>query len=379
MFDRYDLSSSLKEATRQKRQGTQDSVYYRITDSTFITKVPMKKLLSHVKTKKELTVFLGERMLENAERDGSREIVAWGYECKGTEKDMAYLSSNQEDADTKIILHALDATISGATEVRIHSPDTDVLVLSLRRYQELCPNTLFVTGRGQNQRVIKLQPIVSCLGSLKTAALPAFHALTGADNTGSFSGKGKATSWKAFDEASEEVIRGISHLGESDRPRSETVTAIEKLVCQFYVPKMNFSTVKELRWWLFRKKQAHSQNSFRLHWLHCSRQFSVPTISCWCGTMTRLQIQPYRRQRSLDGSGKKMKRHGFLLQLRCLPYLMLLFTWFDVSVSRKGAELTDVSAGNRVSSAPISAGVLIVVTTVRMRLMMMTTMIMMMR
>ena len=100
MFDRYDLSSSLKEATRQKRQGTQDSVYYRITDSTLITKVPMKKLLSHVKTKKELTVFLGERMLENAESDGSREIVAWGYECKGTEKDMAYLSSNQEDADT---------------------------------------------------------------------------------------------------------------------------------------------------------------------------------------------------------------------------------------------------------------------------------------
>ena len=135
-----------------------------------------------------------------------------------------------------------------------------MLVLSLRRYQELCPNTLFVTGRGQNQRVIKLQPIVSCLGPLKTAALPAFHALTGADNTGSFSGKGKATCWKAFDEACEEVIRGISHLGEKDRPRSETVTAIEKLVCQFYAPKMNFSTVKELRWWLFRKKQAQSEH-----------------------------------------------------------------------------------------------------------------------
>ena len=57
---------------------------------------------------------------------------------------------------------------------------------------------------------------------------------------------------------------------------------------------------------------------------------------------------------------------------------MLLFTWFGVSVSRKGAELTDVSAGKRVSSAPISAGVLSVVTTVRIRLMM-TTMIMMMR
>lgn len=39
VFDRYDLPSSLKTATRAQRQGTTDPVYYRITDSTQIAKL----------------------------------------------------------------------------------------------------------------------------------------------------------------------------------------------------------------------------------------------------------------------------------------------------------------------------------------------------
>ena len=198
IFDRYDLPSSLKEATRLRRQGKHDQVYYRITSSTHIAKVTMKKLLSHVKTKKELTEYLAEKTIEHAQRNGTRVVVAYGCECKGSKKDMAYLKSDQEEADTKILLHALDASANGATEIQIHSPDTDVFVLSLRRYPDLCQNTVFITGKGQHHREIKLKSIVSALGPLKTAALPAFHALTGADNTGSFSNKGKATCWKAY-------------------------------------------------------------------------------------------------------------------------------------------------------------------------------------
>ena len=56
-----------------------------------------------------------------------------------------------------MLLHvALDATANGATKLFIHSPDTDVLVLSLRRYPELCVNTSFVTGTGDNRPVIEL-------------------------------------------------------------------------------------------------------------------------------------------------------------------------------------------------------------------------------
>ena len=119
-------------------------------------------------------------------------------ERKWTREDFSYLQSNHEEADTKIILHAVYATSRGATDLRIYSPDTDVFVLALRRYSSLCRNTLFITGTGRSHREIQLHPIYRALGPERAAALSAFHALSGADNTGCFSGKGKATCWKAF-------------------------------------------------------------------------------------------------------------------------------------------------------------------------------------
>ena len=44
---------------------------------------------------------------------------------------LSHLRSYQE-ADTKIILRALDATSDGAMEMPINFPDTDVLVLAFR-------------------------------------------------------------------------------------------------------------------------------------------------------------------------------------------------------------------------------------------------------
>ena len=72
--------------------------------------------------------------------------MAWATERTATYKDVSHLQSDHEEADTKIILRALDATADGASELSIYSPDTDVLVRAIRRYPEMCPNTSFVTG-----------------------------------------------------------------------------------------------------------------------------------------------------------------------------------------------------------------------------------------
>ena len=98
----------------------------------------MKKLLSHTSIKEELAKYLTEKTVEYAERNGARAVVANGCASKGTKRNMSYLRSDQEEADTKIVLHALDATANGATETRIHSSDTDVFILALRRYPDLC-------------------------------------------------------------------------------------------------------------------------------------------------------------------------------------------------------------------------------------------------
>ena len=74
--------------------------------------------------------------------------MAYGCDSKGAKRDMSYMKSDQKEADTKIVLHALDATANGATETRIHSSDTGVFILALRRYSDLCQNMVFVTGKG---------------------------------------------------------------------------------------------------------------------------------------------------------------------------------------------------------------------------------------
>ena len=101
IFDRYDVPSSLKSATRVKRQGGHAPIYDRITDSTHIAKVPMKKLLAHSKTKGELTTFLAKNVKDNA--NGRQVVVAWGTECEATHRDVRHLQSKLEEADTKII------------------------------------------------------------------------------------------------------------------------------------------------------------------------------------------------------------------------------------------------------------------------------------
>ena len=109
-----------------RRQGDLDSVYYKITDTTHISKVQMKRLLSHNTTKMKLTAgYLARKALEHAETTGKRFVVAWGSECEATHKDVTPLRSTHEEADTKILLHAVDTAVHGATEINIHSPDTE--------------------------------------------------------------------------------------------------------------------------------------------------------------------------------------------------------------------------------------------------------------
>ncbi|CAH3043013.1 unnamed protein product [Porites lobata] len=259
IFDRYDVPLSLKTATREFRQGGLEPISYKITDTTQISKVPMKRLLAHVSTKDELTQYLASKTLEKGRQNGLHVVVAWSSKCRATHKDMAYLDSDQEEADTKILLHAVDATASGAKSIKIFSPDTDVFVLALRRYPELCADTSFVTGRGQRHRNIQLRPIVRALGAARTAALPGFHAWSGADVTGNFAFKGKLQCWKAFLQADEDCVTALADLGSTIFPTAGMFYAIEKLVCQLYLPKTKISSLKDLRWLLFRRKQAESE------------------------------------------------------------------------------------------------------------------------
>ena len=112
-----------------------------------------------------------------------------------------------------------------------------MLAVPLRRYPERCVKTSFVFATGDNHCVIGLSPKASALGSVKLAALPAFHA----DITGRFSVKGKLLCWKTF--------MALGRLQEPQCiPRNEILVLVEKFISQLYQPGTCISQVKELRW-----------------------------------------------------------------------------------------------------------------------------------
>ena len=259
VFDRYDVSTSLKEATRERRQGGKPATAYHVEDKTPIGKVSAQQFLSCTSTKDELTVYLSQKAFHHFEREAKTFIVNSRQDVFSNNVDVQHLRSSQEEADTRIILHSLDAVRRGATKLYIQSPDTDVLVLMIRRYHQLCKDTYFITGVGNKRREIPLEPIVHALGSAKAAALPGFHAFTGADQTGRFAGKGKLTCWKTLVKCSAEIISAFAALGASRNLTARTEESIEAYVCQLYEPSATITNVGDLRWKLFTKKQLEGQ------------------------------------------------------------------------------------------------------------------------
>jgi len=122
----------------------EEASQYKIGDNTDITNVSLKKLLSHIRTKDALTHYLAHKLLINAQRTGKKFLVAWRAQSVATHFDIDFLSSTQEEADTTIILHSINARERRATRLLIFAQDIDDLVLTVRRYPRLPNNTIFV-------------------------------------------------------------------------------------------------------------------------------------------------------------------------------------------------------------------------------------------
>ena len=257
VFDRYDVERSLKTEGRSVRLSGKQSIAYHIADSTRIENVSMKTLLSHSSTKDELSVYFSLNLIENVKNYNKSYVIANQNKVVSTTALHEYLASNQEETDTKLILHATDSYRRGATKIDVHSADMDVLVHCLGHFVRLPEDTLFVTGIKQKRRKINLSAIRHAIGDVTTKALIGFHALSGADVTGSMSGKGKTSCWQAFTNAGDAVQEAFCNLGSV--PLESTVTdALEIYIFKLYQPDTAIVRLTEFRWWMFRRKQAES-------------------------------------------------------------------------------------------------------------------------
>jgi hypothetical protein len=169
----------------------------------------LANFVTNTKTKDSHTKYLGKKVLRYFEERGKVINVSTQAWVETTDlEELVELFSNHEEADTIIILHALDAARRGET-VCIMSPDTDVFLLSLKYCPYLGQDCKIILGSGVNQRMVALKPIYYAFGNKLASALHGFHSLTGCDTTGKFSGKVKQTCWNTFCQAKPHIIEGF--------------------------------------------------------------------------------------------------------------------------------------------------------------------------
>jgi hypothetical protein len=161
-------------------------------------------------------------------------VTTFCGDCKSNRFSVDHLKSSQEEADTRMLLHALDASQRGAKTICIQSPDTDVLVLALWCYKDLCAETsmLVGTGSGAQRRLIPLGPIYEALGNERVFSLPVFHAFSGCDQTGTFCGKSKQSGWNALQKSDDLIMRAFGNMGSASDLLLEDITNLERFVCQ---------------------------------------------------------------------------------------------------------------------------------------------------
>ena len=104
------------------------SALTKVSESTDISQVGMKQILSHKRTKQALTKYLDVKMWEHL-RKGVEEFVVAGDGASVNSKNVT-LPNNHEESDS-LIIHCLTLVEVTGNIVSIYSNDTDVFVTLL--------------------------------------------------------------------------------------------------------------------------------------------------------------------------------------------------------------------------------------------------------
>ena len=150
--------------------------------------------------KADLTHILSEELLADAPID--KEIVVGGEfldetevrSCK-EETCIIPLKATHEEADTRLILHAINVNFD---TVVIVARDTDVLLLAHHLGRANCDHLWMMAGTAGKQKYISVNDVCRKLPAGSMESLLPFHALTGCDTTPYVFGHTKKSAWTVF-------------------------------------------------------------------------------------------------------------------------------------------------------------------------------------
>lgn len=156
-----------------------------------------------ITNKTKLQLLLRTWILDNSEKFNSEIVLSGMYDpdrnytkCimkkQGVVQEMPELDSMLEEADLRLMPHAMNAAKTGHNLVVLLSNDTDVFVSGLFYWKILHMHGLselwFKAGNDKTTRYIPLHRIAESIGNL-CDVLPALHILTGSDCTSKFGTK----------------------------------------------------------------------------------------------------------------------------------------------------------------------------------------------
>jgi hypothetical protein len=269
VFDQY-RTTSIKSEERERR-GTSSAIEVKIYGQT--TPIPKQwpKYISNVQNKVSLCAFLSscwidlgmEKLVDDQQlilaggfRDGERAVVVTG----GQSECIEALTSDHEEADTRLLLHAKHAAES-VERIIIQSPDTDVAVMCASHYDEIgCTELWFKTGTKDKTRYIQMHDISRGLGKGLCTALIGLHALTGCDSTSALSGIGKKKGLHAL-RKEHAYCDTLSQIGVDVPVNQDVMAKCEEFVCGLYTTDSKAGkSADSVRHYLFCQKGQRNEN-----------------------------------------------------------------------------------------------------------------------
>uniref|UniRef100_UPI00358F3D52 uncharacterized protein n=1 Tax=Myxine glutinosa TaxID=7769 RepID=UPI00358F3D52 len=281
-----------------------------------------KKFLSNGENKELLVEYLDETWTKvpTSELRGVKVFLAHGRMCHSfspgkevtdqvLKVEEPHLCSTQEEADTRMYLHAACAART-YDDVIIVGPDTDIFIIRIA-LQSIVPTHMhFHTGRGVNSRTIDLQSVHDSIGDDVSQALIGLHCFTGCDSVSSFYGKGKK---KAFNLLlkERELCNALKDLGEHFDIQLDL---LEVFVCKLY-GQHSVTTINEARYNMFRLARKSeitmppNQDALREHIKRANYQAGIYKRS----------LQPNAEIPVPDGHGWKMESGELVINWMNLP------------------------------------------------------------
>ena len=252
VFDTY-IDGSVKESERIRRYSCTPIDLNEVNAETQLP-VHMDSFWSSATNKEKLQELLRDTIMENPKPDKKVVISSMGHSsdiksCKvihnACSTAVPELDLNIEEADVRIIPHALHAVCNGAKRVVLLSNDTDVVVLGLNYWDLLKSHGLreiwIRAGVGNTTRYIPLHVLAERLGRETCKVLVAMHHLTGCDSTSKFGTK--ASGLKA------NPHHYLKKFGKD--PNEIEFALTEEYLVHVYKSGTSCKTLDELRYYLY--------------------------------------------------------------------------------------------------------------------------------